>query len=75
MSRKKLLLLEGDSTTSLFKLLRLRVGVLVRVTQFVVVKSEFSCNTKVVEGTSQKRSRLLLVAERFSSTLGGVRQT
>lgn len=70
MRRKKPLLLEGERTTSSFRSLRLSVGVLVKVIQFVVVKSEFSCNTKLVEGTSHEKSRLLLAVVRFNFGVG-----
>ena len=70
MSRKKPLPLEGDRTTSLFRLLRLSAGVLVKVSQSVVVKSEFSCNTKLVEGTIQEKARPLLEDARFNWGVG-----
>ena len=43
----------------LFRLVRLNVGAFVNVTQFVVVKSNFCCNTKFVEGMSQESARFV----------------
>ena len=51
LSRKKPLLLVGDKMTSSCKLVRLSAGLFVRSAQFAVVKSEFCCNKKLVEGT------------------------
>ena len=48
----------------------MRVGILFASTQFIVAKSEFSCNTKFVDGTVQERTRLLLEGVRFKTGAG-----
>ena len=40
--------------------------------QFVVVKSEFCCNTKFVEGIIHERAKLPLVGEMFNEGAGVV---
>ena len=70
MSRKKPLLFVGERVTSSCKLVRLSAGALVRISQPVVVKSGFCCNTKFVEGTSQDNKSLLLDDAKFSWGVG-----
>jgi hypothetical protein len=48
------------------------VGVFVNVTQFVVVKSRFCCNTRFVEGTVHEKARLPFEDARFSKGDGVV---
>jgi hypothetical protein len=60
IKRKYPLLFVGESVTWFCKLVRLSVGVFVKATQFVVVKSKFCCKIKFVEGTSQEKVMLLL---------------
>jgi len=71
-SRKKLLLFVGESVTSSRKLARLSVGVFVNVIQFAVLKSKFCCNTKLVAGTIQEKTRLPFADVRFNSGFGVV---
>ena len=70
MSRKKPLLFVGERVTSSCKLVRLSAGALVSVTQSVVIRSEFCCNTKFVEGTSQDKKSLLLDDAKFTWGFG-----
>ena len=66
------MLVGGGRITSLCKLVRLSVGVIARVVQLVVVKSEFCCNTKFMEGMIQERVSLLVVGEMFNFDKGMV---
>ena len=59
------MLADSGSVTSLCKFVKLSTGGLVTAVQLVVVKSEFSCSTKLVEGTSQERSSWSPVAARL----------
>ena len=49
------MLIDGEKLTWFCKLVRLSVGVLVNVTQFVAGKSQVYCITKFVEGIIQER--------------------
>ena len=66
------MLLESEMVSSLFKLIGLSVGVFVNVIQYVVVKSIFCCNTKLMEGAVQEKARLVFDAMRFNCGAGVV---
>ena len=61
---------DGDTMTSFCKFVRLSVGVAGTSVQLVVVKSEFCCNTKSVEGTSQEMTALLPERVMFNDGVG-----
>jgi hypothetical protein len=46
------------------------VGGVVTVVQFVVVKSEFSCSTKLVEGTIQESTRFVFARAMLNEGVG-----
>src|SRR5260370_40041422 len=48
-----------DRVTWFCRFVRLSVGVFVSSVQFVLVKSEFCCKRKCIEGTVQERTRLV----------------
>ena len=50
--------------------MRLRTGGFVTSVQFAVVRSEFRCNPKAVEGTVQERSRLVFEVAMFNCGAG-----
>ena len=56
--------------TSFCKFVKLSAGVTGAFVQFALDKSEFSCSTKSIEGTSQARRRLLSERVMFSVGVG-----
>ena len=48
----------AKTNTSFLRMARLSAGTFVRSVQFVVVKSEFCCKTKSIEGTTQEMTAL-----------------
>lgn len=67
------MLLPGGGRMSWYcRLVRFKTGTFVSGVQSVVVKSEFSCRTKFIAGTSQKNARLPPAAARFNCGEGVV---
>ena len=66
-----MLLAGGVRKTWFCRLVRLRTGGLAIKVQLDVLKSEFCCNMKFVEGMSQERTRLLFEGARFNRGVGG----
>ena len=58
------------TVASYCKVVKLSVGVFVAAVQLVVVKSEFCCSTKSIEGTVQESRRLPPEAVRLSAGVG-----
>ena len=60
----------GGTITSFCRFVKSSVGIVVTSVQFVVVRSEFACNAKSLDGTIHERTRLVFARAMLSEGVG-----